>query len=181
MPIIKTNSVQLLTAFSAAHWFHLQEFFKESDRILVDNGVVALIGFELPGPLPIDPSNPNDNRLIELMNESLLQIIQTLGPTKQLSLIAENNYKDLKFPQNYEYVYKDNIIGSQTACALDLVGNFKSWFIYQGLVANDKKLSEEVLNEFIEKLKNIVKTDDLSTKEITINYKYFIAMGRKLK
>ena len=39
---VPSGSVQLVASATAAHWFDLPRFFKEVDRILCPNGVVAL-------------------------------------------------------------------------------------------------------------------------------------------
>ena len=167
-----------MTAFAAVHWFDLKKFFEESDRILVDNGVVALVCYHMPGPDPINPESPDDQQLIQLMSEAWFD--KRLAPFKSSrTLIAENHYKDLDFPQNYEVVHKEDVIDTKTICAEDLVGFYKSWSLYQGLVAKDRLLADQCLLEFITKLKNILKTSDLSSKQITINYRFFIALGRK--
>uniref|UniRef100_A0AC34FJP7 Methyltransferase type 11 domain-containing protein n=1 Tax=Panagrolaimus sp. ES5 TaxID=591445 RepID=A0AC34FJP7_9BILA len=54
---IKDQSVQLLTAFTAAQYFDRPKFFKEADRILIDNGVVAFVGYFIPEPR--DPTTGN--------------------------------------------------------------------------------------------------------------------------
>ncbi len=53
--------------------------------------------------------------------------------------------------------------------------------LIQELKVKDKQLFEQYMNEFIEKIKNVLKTNDLSTKEIIVKYNYFIAMGRVVK
>lgn len=42
------QSVQLVTACHAAHWFDLPAFYREVHRVLVPNGVLALYGYEFP-------------------------------------------------------------------------------------------------------------------------------------
>ncbi|CAG2104869.1 unnamed protein product, partial [Medioppia subpectinata] len=166
LPNIGTDSVQLVTAFTAAHWFDLQAFFSETDRILVNNGVVALICYLLPGPDPIDPLNPTDKRLIKLMSESYYD--PRLAPYKNPKIVStEIHYNDFRFPNHYDFVHKDNIVVSKTTFAHELVGYYQSWSLYQGLVLKDKPLADQCLQEFIAKLKDILKTDDLYTKEIT--------------
>ena len=41
-------SAQLIVACMAAHWFDLTSFFKEAERVLCDNGIVAVAAFFLP-------------------------------------------------------------------------------------------------------------------------------------
>ncbi len=41
-------SAQVVVACVAAHWFDLPAFLKEADRVLCENGVVALASYFLP-------------------------------------------------------------------------------------------------------------------------------------
>ena len=59
LPSIETNSVQLVIASSAVHWFDLKNFFPEVRRVLAPNGVLALIAYVMFEP--IDPDCPDDN------------------------------------------------------------------------------------------------------------------------
>ena len=52
------ESVQLITACQAAHWFDLPQFFQEVDRVLIPHGVLALMGYVLP--CPFNPTAPDD-------------------------------------------------------------------------------------------------------------------------
>ena len=45
---MKDNTVQLVSASQACHWFNLPEFFKEAQRVLCKNGVLALSGYTFP-------------------------------------------------------------------------------------------------------------------------------------
>ncbi|CAG7821055.1 unnamed protein product, partial [Allacma fusca] len=41
------GSVELITAATAAHWFDLPKFFAEGDRVLRQNGVMALYSYNM--------------------------------------------------------------------------------------------------------------------------------------
>ena len=40
--------MQIVSAIQACHWFDLPAFFKEVGRVLCNNGVVALAGYDVP-------------------------------------------------------------------------------------------------------------------------------------
>ena len=65
LPTIESNSVQLMIASSAVHWFNLNEFFTEAKRVLAPKGVLALIG--KVGLEPKHPDCADDTRLTDLM------------------------------------------------------------------------------------------------------------------
>lgn len=71
------RSVDLVFCINTAHWLDQQIFFKECDRILQPNGVVALAGYGL-----LDVKHPNCEKataaLTEAIQEVLLSAIQSL-------------------------------------------------------------------------------------------------------
>ena len=177
LPNIETNSVQLLTAFAAAHWFDLNKFFEEADRVLVDNGVIALVGNMFP--IPMDPMNQDDTTLSQLMTNAYND--KRLTPFKELKVIpVENHYRDIEFPKNYEFVHKEGIEYYRQANAQTLVGHAQSWSTYQVLFQKDRLSAQLFIQEFERNLKNILKTENLCEKELTLRYDYYIAMGRKV-
>src|SRR5436190_13258936 len=42
---LENNSVDLITVATAVHWFNLPEFYKEAERVLKPNGVLAVWGY----------------------------------------------------------------------------------------------------------------------------------------
>ncbi|HND89443.1 MAG TPA: class I SAM-dependent methyltransferase [Saprospiraceae bacterium] len=46
-PTLPGQSVDLITAGQAAHWFHLEKFYTEVQRVLRPGGLLALIGYGL--------------------------------------------------------------------------------------------------------------------------------------
>ncbi len=42
---LQDNSVSLVTVFQALHWFELEKFFAEVKRVLVPQGIIAVIGY----------------------------------------------------------------------------------------------------------------------------------------
>lgn len=168
-----------MTACESAHWFELEQFFAEMNRVVVDNGVVAFIGYWMPQPT--DPSKPEDTSLSDFVMNAYND--KRLAPHKNVKIVAiETYYRDMKFPDNYEFVYKNDntVIHSYPATAQDLIGFIKSWSLFKGLLDDDREAAEQLITEYKDQLKSIVGTDALATKEIIINFQYFIAMGRKL-
>ena len=46
------NSVDLISACQAVHWFDIPGFYREADRVLAPGGVIAVIGYHLTGVSP---------------------------------------------------------------------------------------------------------------------------------
>ncbi len=57
--------MQLLTACQSIHWIDLNSFLTEMDRILVQKGILALIGYSIDEV--VDQKNTDDNRLSDLL------------------------------------------------------------------------------------------------------------------
>uniref|UniRef100_A0AC35FVT8 Methyltransferase type 11 domain-containing protein n=1 Tax=Panagrolaimus sp. PS1159 TaxID=55785 RepID=A0AC35FVT8_9BILA len=175
LPAIKDKSIQLLTAFTAAQYFDRLKFFKEADRILVDNGVVAFVGYYIP--VPNDPIS-NEKGLSDLMSSMANNPELEKHKNPFMSSIVAH-YRDLKFPDNYEYCHHDNIAVTFPAYAQDLIGYVQTWSFFQAFLEDNKTAAETLLENFERDLKTILKTDDLNSREITLTFNYFIALGRK--
>ncbi|CAG2105100.1 unnamed protein product [Medioppia subpectinata] len=168
MPSIETNSVQMVTAFECFQYFDYKKFMEECTRVLVDNGVVAVIGYFIPDPS--DPLEPNrDPSLVDLMQECYNS--DRLAAYKSPNVASvEKHYKNVTFPTNYESKHVDHIIASVPVLAEDMVGLIESWSSFQKLVKADKESAQLFRREIREKLSAILKTNDLSAKEIVFNY-----------
>ncbi|CAG2103362.1 unnamed protein product, partial [Medioppia subpectinata] len=175
MPSIETNSVQMVTAFECFQYFDHKKFMEECTRVLVDNGVLAVIGYFIPDPS--DPLEPNrDQSLVDLMQECYNS--DRLAAYKSPNVASvENHYKNVTFPTNYESKHVDHIIASVPVLAEDMVGLIESWSSFQQLVKADTESAQLFRREIREKLSAILKTNDLFAKEIVFNYTYFIAMA----
>ena len=173
MTDIQSNSVQLMTAFTAVHYFDLKTFFTESSRILVRDGVLAFIGHHLPEV--IDPLNTGAMDVRHIMQEINADLIRS-----EQRWLHVNRYKDIVFPQNYQFVHKDYITVSERTYAQNVVDFYRANH-YESLLDSDpSSLVSRRLNDLIAKLKHSLQTNDLFTKDIVLKYEYFIAMGRKL-
>ena len=165
-----------MIASSAVHWFNLNEFLIEAERVLAPNGVLALIAYVMFEP--IDPDFPDDTRLTNLMLG--LRRDPILKPYKLSNIeSADNRYKDITFPDSFEYFYRDNILNEITINGDDIIGFIQSWSPYQQMFKANESEAKKFLSEFEEKVKNILKINNLKEKQLLCNYRYFVAMGRK--
>lgn len=84
---LANESVDLLTAAQAAHWFDLDTFYSEARRVLKPGGVLALVSYgvpELGGPAR------------ELLHKFYWQDIYRFWPTGRKHV--EQGYRTLEFP-----------------------------------------------------------------------------------
>ena len=84
---IKDHSIDLITVAQALHWFNLEGFTKEVERVLVDQGVLAVWTYNL---LTIDPGI--DGHINHLYSDLLDPY---WAPERNL---VENGYQDVSLP-----------------------------------------------------------------------------------
>jgi SAM-dependent methyltransferase len=84
---VPSNSVDLLVSGMAAHWFDLDEFYDEAERVLKPGGIIALWVYSEP--------TFHDKNLNEIL-QAFIKEMRPFGPTQRH--FVENAYKDLPFP-----------------------------------------------------------------------------------
>ncbi len=86
---IQTESIDLITVAQALHWFEFDRFYKEADRVLKQNGIIAVWTYNL---LTISPE-------IDLIIKYLyFDIVGEFWPPERK--LVENGYKNIPFPFN---------------------------------------------------------------------------------
>lgn len=84
---IEKDSVDLLTVGQAMHWFELEDFYDEANRVMVDGGVIAAWTYQL--------CYVNDE-INELIQSYYHQVVGPYWPEERK--MVENGYRDLSFP-----------------------------------------------------------------------------------
>lgn len=84
---IEARSIDLVTIAQALHWFDLDAFAIEVDRILVDQGVLAVWTYNL---LTINP------QIDEIVNHLYMDLLDSYWPPER-KLVA-SNYQGIQFP-----------------------------------------------------------------------------------
>ncbi len=84
---LPADSVDLLTAATAAHWFEHDKFYAEANRVLKNNGVIALWTYSLAHISP---------EIDELMNWWAYDYLESYWPDGRW--YVRNKYKTLPFP-----------------------------------------------------------------------------------
>ncbi|CAN7946866.1 unnamed protein product [Ixodes hexagonus] len=87
-----SGSVQLITAAQSAHWFDLDKFYTEAERVLSPGGVLALYGYLIPVPVSKDQA-----KMDKLIHDELYIGCLEKYWSKQRVLI-DNLYRDLHLP-----------------------------------------------------------------------------------
>ncbi|KAL7632626.1 UNVERIFIED_CONTAM: hypothetical protein RMT77_017064 [Armadillidium vulgare] len=170
----KDASAQLITSCQASHWFDLPKFYKEADRILVQNGVLALYGYYFPHSLWKDKD----------FHEILISVYEndTKGYWTEERFDVDNGYTDKKYIIPFgECLREDNFFTETKATVRDLEGYITSWSGFQRLkTQKGEEAGQQILNNFVKRIMNTVgndmKPEDV---EVTLRYGFFLILGRK--
>ncbi|RNI31573.1 class I SAM-dependent methyltransferase [Rufibacter latericius] len=155
------NSFDLITVGQAAHWFDLEKFYQEVNRVAKPNGVLALWGY---GVLSISPE-------VDILFHHFYS--QTVGPYWDFERsYVDKGYTTLPFPFREEPAFTGAIT---THWSLpDFEGYLNSWSSVQTFI---KKHGENPVNGLMERVKEVWPEND--TKEV--RFPVFSRIGRKNK
>ncbi|XP_077998654.1 putative methyltransferase DDB_G0268948 [Glandiceps talaboti] len=166
------NSVDLVTTAQAAHWFDLNKFYKEVDRVLKPNGCLAVYGYGNVQLL----NNAKGNELQAVMNEFYYRTLHGFWGEGRKHI--ENLYADFQLPY-IESERDDSMSIELTYTVADFVGYLSSWSAYHNYLKTHPEKTE-TLTEVLQKFMNVldVKTSPAET-SLHINYPIFLLLGRK--
>jgi ubiquinone/menaquinone biosynthesis C-methylase UbiE len=121
-PALATASVELITVAQALHWFDLDRFYREADRVLVPGGVLAVWTY---ARLLVD-GGPIDAVLDKFY-------IHTVGPYwPEERRLVETGYRDLPFPFEEISVTSPPMVASWTLSRM--IGYVRTWSAVQRYV-----------------------------------------------
>ena len=84
---ISTNAVDLISVAQALHWFDLELFFREANRVLKSNGILAVWSY---GLLSITPA------LDAIVNRFYGEVLGRYWPPERA--LVEEGYRHIRFP-----------------------------------------------------------------------------------
>ncbi|XP_045612914.2 putative methyltransferase DDB_G0268948 isoform X2 [Procambarus clarkii] len=170
------NSLQLITAGQACHWFDLPQFYKEADRVLVPGGVLALYGYMFPYAVH------------ENLTEKLFEIIDhvykkdTGGYWGDGRKSVDAAYSEEKFIIPYtKFTRDDTHFKDKMATVAELTGYITTWSGYQNFKSkNGDAAAQKILDDFQNRIMTTLNvTTSPEDTEICLRFKYFLLMGRK--
>lgn len=166
-------SVELVVGSFSFHWFDFETFFREVDRVLVPNGVVAAIAHEIHRVAKHDRSV----QLNQLMDTFVSNYLT--AEMHERNRHAFNGYRELPLPYSYQVRCSGMPLERETTVAF-LVGAYASWSSYQKLHSENPQVMEAALQRFQEEFLKIM---DVTTAPedtpLTLKYDYCVAMCRK--
>lgn len=87
-PILPPESVDLISAATAIHWFNFEKFFKECERILRPNGILAAWSYDWH-----QTADPKINEIFDYFGKIILADSWSPQPKH-----IWNGYRDIPFP-----------------------------------------------------------------------------------
>lgn len=111
---IETESVDLVTVAQAIHWFDLNAYQAEVERVLRPGGVIAVWSYDV---LQISPA------VDQVVNHLYGPILNRFWPPERR--IIEAGYRDIEFP--YEKIESPGFSMSSSWNLADLAGYLNTW------------------------------------------------------
>ncbi|UJR08256.1 hypothetical protein I4U23_012529 [Adineta vaga] len=162
------QSLCLITAAQAAHWFDLKQFYSEVNRTLKPMGVLAVYGY---GLLEV-----GDQQYLHL-NDIIQKFYQKMRPYFPPDRVhIDNKYADIILP--YEEKIRDESLKINYEWNLDrLIAYVSTW---SGYVHYMKKHPErDVLIDLHQELFEAMKTEN-DKELLKIDFPIFALLGRKI-
>ncbi|KAK2712054.1 putative methyltransferase DDB_G0268948 isoform X2 [Artemia franciscana] len=167
------NSVQLISASQAVHWFDLPKFFKEADRTLVENGAIALYGYSFP-----EINIPEFKKELKDAVDHVYSV-ETKGYWGPGRYSVDAEYKDIIIP--YKECIRENYY-VELNHSLEYFSNYiTTWSGFQQMKkdkGNEK--ATDVITNFQTRVMDVLgKECEPSTIDLPVRIKFFLLMARK--
>ncbi|XP_067892072.1 putative methyltransferase DDB_G0268948 isoform X2 [Heterodontus francisci] len=149
------GSVDLVTVGAAAHWFDMEKFMKEVDRILKPKGCIALYCYQVPFELHYNDCSENLTQIVQ-------EMFKILAPYEsEKTQIARNEYKEIFDAITFSDKERvDHIPFEQQVSISWIIGFFKSLSFYQTFQKKDPEAAEASL-ERMEQKPSVVQSECL--------------------
>ena len=170
---LERETTSLITVATAIHWFNIEAFFAECDRILKPNGVLAIFLYDLP-TITHSPA-------LSAFQDKLNEIYKYLRPyfAKEFE-IYEQKYKTLKPP--FKEIERDILFKNEIKWRVEhLLSFIQSLSGYQTFHAKNPENNfihstrEEIYNLF----KQLNCAENVESVEFTVNFEVTLILCRK--
>lgn len=165
------DSVYLVSSMHAVHWFDIEKFLKEVDRVLVPNGVLALVvGTRAPR------IKGHEEETTALFQKFSSDTAEFWDPRVKL---ADNCYGDIKLP--YDECVRDRSIeiGEHVTVAY-IMGRIRTLSGIAKFLRENQNEAETAIKKYEETLMKIVGSKkSASETNVTLLRRYTIILARK--
>lgn len=120
--LLADQSVELITVAQALHWFDIEAFYREVNRVLKPGGIIAVWSYNLLGVSP---------EIDRLVNYLYADILDAYWPAERRWI--ENGYRDIAFP--FQRIMSPEFNMQAQWTLPDLLGYFQTWSAVQNYIA----------------------------------------------
>ncbi|KAG8559162.1 hypothetical protein GDO81_017258 [Engystomops pustulosus] len=149
---VNNDSVDLVNASLAAHWFNVDKFTKEAARVLNTNGCLAVHAF-YPG-LEVEYKDLSHD-----LNKVISEIWNTLNPyTDPIGInLMRSQYHDIyeSIPLKDKTWITDIPVQFQMSIS-EILGFFRTVYMFQIFLEKDEKRAEEFLMQTKRRMQDIL-------------------------
>jgi ubiquinone/menaquinone biosynthesis C-methylase UbiE len=157
---LQTGSIDLITIAQALHWFEFDRFYKEANRVLKQNGIIAAWTYNL---LTISPE------LDLLIKHFYLNVVGEFWPPERK--LVENGYRNIPFPFN--------ILPSPSFC-MSAKWTIKQLTGYIGTWSAVKRYRENKGNDPVESIeKELIRFWDNHSGVMNVYWPLSVVVGKK--
>lgn len=157
---IQTESIDLITVAQALHWFEFDQFYKEAERVLKQNGIIAVWTYNL---LSISPE------IDSIIKYFYFNVVGEFWPPERK--LVENGYENIPFP--FHKLQGPSFHMSAKWTIKQLIGYISTWSAvtrYRDYKGNDPIESIE---------KELTKSWDISSDFMEVYWPLSILIGKK--
>ncbi|KAL7881309.1 hypothetical protein AOLI_G00081570 [Acnodon oligacanthus] len=168
------GSVDLVTAFSAFHWFDHPRFLQEADRILKPRGCLAFLNYSLDIELSYGDCSQELNHICKEFYDVLLSHQHWyLGPGSRV--LYEQTYNSLQYPVKE---WEPSFWVRQVVPLSRYIGMVESFSSYQLLLQKDPEEARRLSTDITQRLLSVMKVTSIET-QVTMAVRYFYVLACK--
>ncbi|XP_077532840.1 putative methyltransferase DDB_G0268948 [Haemaphysalis longicornis] len=170
---VENQSVDLVTVMEAVHWFDVDAFYKEVNRVLVPNGVLAIFGYRIQ--TPVSKNQARMDSIIE--NEVYLAVTKKYGiPGARL---CQEMYRDV--PPIFEDHVRDTMEDVQCTTVGDYVNFIRTLASYQRFLKKSPTEAERLIDRltFLLMEDNGMLGKNPHTTPLQVKTSFFTLLSRK--
>ncbi|XP_067890734.1 putative methyltransferase DDB_G0268948 isoform X2 [Heterodontus francisci] len=166
------GSVDLVTVGVAAHWFDMEKFMKEVDRILKPKGCIALYCYTVPHVFHNDNCSEDPNQIVQ-------DLFTTLTPCEsRRTKIIWNEYKEIFDAITFPDKERAEDISVKFKMPVPwIIGFLKAYSLYQAYLRKDPENATASLERTEQRLLKAMGVSSETAVEFSV--KYFCLLASK--
>ncbi|XP_075686085.1 putative methyltransferase DDB_G0268948 [Rhinoderma darwinii] len=168
-------SVDLLTASAAVHWFDIERFLKEVDRILKPRGCLAFFSY-----FPLLEINYKDRS--EQMSKVYSEIEEILKKYQHEKVRhVRTGYKEIFEAIPYtDKIRRDDLFSKTTMPLANLIGLIQSFSMFQRYCVVEPENAKDFLETIEQRFLEIMEVSSSET-EVEVRFRYVLVLASKPK